>query len=399
MASDDKTDRFRAIFEPEDIFERFVKNANASTEEALPRDDEPTGMVPNDHADTTVRPPPEAPAPVAQKAGSGDAASGPPPDEPPTEEPTSPHTELPEGRRRRGGPPTWDHAVTVRGRSPYDDVQAMRTRVGEPPEEDRDGTRPDAPIALAMARAFDPEATDTAALFEATEAYDGLESVEGPDSGDETLTVPRGQPLTTDSGQRILLLTKVKRPSSPPSEDLLDTARADDVDAYPLSDELESEVDGHESVVAPRGLHTQRIEAAKLVPDVEKAAQRKEDAVVAEGVEDGQMPTRELDQILSDMSVLLRYGHQAQVRERLALLRRTYPEDLLLLRRLAEFFVEHAQTDAAMETLFALAGGLFERRNVEGMRQALEQVLVLEPGNERAYRLLGLLERRPADGG
>ena len=79
MASDDKTDRFRAIFEPEDIFERFVKNANASTEEALPRDDEPTGMVPNDHADTTVRPPPEAPAPVAPKAGSDAAASGPPP--------------------------------------------------------------------------------------------------------------------------------------------------------------------------------------------------------------------------------------------------------------------------------------------------------------------------------
>lgn len=369
MTSDDKTDRFRAIFEPEDIFERFVKNANASTEEALPRDDEPTGMVRNEHADTVV-------------AG---AVLRPPPDEPPTEEPTSPHTELPdlsrvgvEARPRRGGPPTWDHAVTVRARSPYDDARAMRTGVGEPPEPDHEGTRPDAPLALAMARAFDPDSTEEGDLPE--------------NEDDETLTVPRGQPLTTDSGQRILLLTKVKRPSSPPEPG---PAAVETTEA-PLSDQLEA---AHESVVAPMGLHTQRIEAAKVVPDVEKAAQRREAPEALEGIEDGQMPTRELDQILSDMSVLLRYGHDAQVRERLALLRRTYPEDLLLLRRIAEFFVEHELREAAMETLFALAGGLFERRNVEGMRQALEQVLVLEPGNERAYRLLGLLDKRPADGG
>jgi hypothetical protein len=31
------------------------------------------------------------------------------------------------------------------------------------------------------------------------------------------------------------------------------------------------------------------------------------------------------------------------------------------------------------------------------MKQALEQVLVIEPHNERATRLLGLLEQRPTD--
>jgi hypothetical protein len=48
--------------------------------------------------------------------------------------------------------------------------------------------------------------------------------------------------------------------------------------------------------------------------------------------------------------------------------------------------------------LFLLAGRLFERRNVSGMRQALEQVLVLDPTHRRAYKLLGLLEQRPDTG-
>ena len=50
--------------------------------------------------------------------------------------------------------------------------------------------------------------------------------------------------------------------------------------------------------------------------------------------------------------------------------------------------------DAAKECLFRLARGLFERRNVHGMRAALEQVLVLDERDPRAHRLLALLERR-----
>lgn len=295
MASDDRTDRFRPVFEPEEIFDRFVKNANASTEARLPRDDEPTGLV------TT---------------GAGEP--------------------------RRGGPPSWDHAITVVA----------------PPEPkadaDPDRTRPDAPLRV--------EAPPT--------------PPSAPDVDEEDTTAVKQSPLT-DSGQRILLLTRVKRPgaSEPPPPP-------------------QRESPSWESVVSPRGQHTQKLEALRVVPDVGAVAQQ-ESPHVAEGVEDGQMPTRELDQILSDMAVLLRYGHGAQVRERLEHLRRTYPEDLLLLRAIAEFHVAHGDTEAALETLFALAGGLFERRNVEGMRQALEQVLVLDPDNARAYRLLGLLEQRP----
>lgn len=110
--------------------------------------------------------------------------------------------------------------------------------------------------------------------------------------------------------------------------------------------------------------------------------------------EDGQIPARELEGRLGDMAVLLRYGHRAEVAERLDELLAKYPQDLLLLRRVAEFHLEHGHRELARECLFKLATGLFERRNVLGMRAALEQVLVLEPDNARAHKLLALLDKR-----
>jgi len=74
---------------------------------------------------------------------------------------------------------------------------------------------------------------------------------------------------------------------------------------------------------------------------------------------------------------------------------REYPQDLLLLKRVAQFHLETENPHLAKECLFQLASVLFERRNVVGMRQALEQVLVMEPANKRANKLLGLLEARP----
>ena len=79
---------------------------------------------------------------------------------------------------------------------------------------------------------------------------------------------------------------------------------------------------------------------------------------------------------------------------RLQELRRRYPNDLLLLRRIAEFHLEAGSTDLAKEALFQLASGLFRRKNVTGMRAALEQVLVLSPGDGRATKLVQLLDQR-----
>ena len=140
------------------------------------------------------------------------------------------------------------------------------------------------------------------------------------------------------------------------------------------------------------GSATQRLEAIQLVPDV--AAVRPPETPVRERSEDGQIPARELEGRLGDMAVLLRYGHRAEVAERLDELLAKYPQDLLLLRRVAEFHLEHGHRELARECLFKLATGLFERRNVLGMRAALEHVLVLEPDNARAHKLLALLDKR-----
>ncbi len=137
---------------------------------------------------------------------------------------------------------------------------------------------------------------------------------------------------------------------------------------------------------------TQQLEALAVVPDVRSVIPPP--PPVREKVEDGQVPARELERIMNDMAVLLRYGHDEEVGERLDDLQERYPRDLLLLRRIAEFHLETRSKDLAAECLFKLASSLFERRNFRGMRAALQQVLILRPEDPRALKLLGLLDNR-----
>lgn len=187
--------------------------------------------------------------------------------------------------------------------------------------------------------------------------------------------------LGTASGESPILLTH--RKSRPPGA----IAPAMVPSSEPSEPEPES--------TRPPGQRTQRIEAAKVVPRVSDVTVPK--PPVRERSEDGQIPAGELDRMLADMAVLLRYAHQGEVSQRLEVLLQRYPNDLLLLRRVAEFHLETGSEELAMESLFKLASALFERQNVVGMRQALEQVLVLDPKNKRAFKLLGLLEQRTED--
>ncbi|MFK7991412.1 MAG: tetratricopeptide repeat protein [Sandaracinaceae bacterium] len=611
MASDERTEQFRAIFDAEDIFDRFVKNANSrSGETRLRRDDEPTGQIKNGKL-VPIEPPKDVAAALPSRPVSDFAKTplrskqpiglGPsvtvradrpvPPDALRSsaetlspERPSGAETVVadsgfaaalvaeaspPVAKLRvpprvplfpLGAPPAWDHEVTVKADS---------ASIGLKPDADEDeGTRPDAPMPLAMARAFGPEGD---------EDWGGV----GDDIevDEECLTMPRTSPLSrpssdpslmTDSGQHVLLLTRVKKssvldadlldaldsvdhgfdddgaepldadallmssisqelagvpselssaelsdvlhelsdelagvaeeadaieesgevlsgasrefddlsdsllvgessvadmprihhraafrrdaspdslslPSSqnmllqapsdlPPPLDVapqLDSSDSYDLDSLDL-DELDSDASSSaldvgldsvavpideldptesadavpvpssspareeqawESVVRTPGSVTARLEAERVVPDVDAAGER-DVTYVGEGVENGQMPTRQLDTLLSDMAVLLRYGHEGQVQGRLDELRRVYPEDLLLMRRLAEFYVENDRDALALDPLFTLASALFERRNLEGMRQVLEQVLKLAPDNKRAFRLLGLLQHK-----
>ncbi len=186
---------------------------------------------------------------------------------------------------------------------------------------------------------------------------------------------------------------RVRAQLETPSEPIELTSPSKRPSARPLAESPPQEA--WESVVRAPSEITQRREALRLVPDVAHVAVNTPPP--SERSEDGLIPSGLLDRKLTDMAVLLRYGHEGQVRHELDQLRSRYPQDLLLARRIAEFYLTNERPALALDQLFSLATGLFERRNVEGMRQALEQVLVIEPHNERATRLLGLLEQRPTD--
>ncbi len=259
-------------------------------------------------------------------------------------------------------------------------VAARRTDARFAPEpDDADDDAPTGMHALpastpAARRAEAPRVAPPAARWDDADTARGVVS----DAADDSLdAVPA------------VLLTRRRSTHPPPPRARLEEALRDVAVRAPSSDEPLY------VPPSPRGLTTQRREARAVVPEVARVAPPARPA--AERGEDGEMPPRELERWLADMAALRRWGHEAQVRGELDKLRARYPNDLLLARRVAEFHLEAGEDAAAMDVLFALAGQLFARRNVEGMRAALEQVLVLDPGNERAGRLLALLVRRASE--
>lgn len=311
---------------------------------------------------------------------------------------------------------------TGRNRSPYQDsditgVTAGHT--GRTPLVRLEGLDDDPPNASTTDghRAVGADASSSTGRFDEGDASDADSSVmQAVAVGDENgtmLVVPltRRKTLPPGSVEAPTDSVEVHDASPPPSRHtertaLIDSrtlaARLRDSDppsasgshAKPSRDRVEREEEHWDSVVPAPSDNTARREALRLVPDVATVEPPAPPPV--ERSEDGLIPSNELDRTLSDMAVLLRYGHEEQVRGELEQLRRRYPQDLLLVRRIAEFYIQQKQNEQAMEMLFTLASGLFERRNVEGMRQALEQVLVIDPSSERARRLLELLERRPS---
>ena len=201
-----------------------------------------------------------------------------------------------------------------------------------------------------------------------------------PPSGDDETTVRKSRAE----------LTRSRREGLPREAETLVTRAPAQPDVSPIVQRTPEE---WASVVRPKSHETQKREAVRVVPDVSSVAPP--EAPPQEGVEDGQMPSGEMDRKLGDMAVLLRYGHGDQVQAELETLRMQFPDDLLLLRRIAELYVASELRGPALDALFKLAGELFERRNVEGMRQAVEQARVLDPTNTRAARLLSLLDQRP----
>lgn len=278
---------------------------------------------------------------------------------------------------RKTAPPN-TRAPDVRVAGPLDDDDEARTisvQASRLVEQLRAAGPPSSPGSSVGSNAGttrSPSSSSSTPLSRDTQPLDEV-PIELPKSG-------RIRAQIETPSEPIELRSPSKRPSARPQE-------------APHAPPPEPHAEPWESVVRAPSEITQRREALRLVPDVAHVPVAAPPP--SERSEDGLIPSGLLDRKLTDMAVLLRYGHEPQVRRELDQLRSRYPQDLLLARRIAEFYLTNERPALALEQLFSLATGLFERRNVEGMKQALEQVLVIEPHNERATRLLGLLEQRP----
>jgi len=107
-----------------------------------------------------------------------------------------------------------------------------------------------------------------------------------------------------------------------------------------------------------------------------------------------QITARDLDEAVRDLSTRVNQGELEGVHDRITELRKLYPRDLLLLRRISEIYADLGDQNAAMECLFRIVALLFERREFGPMREVLEQILVMKPEHPQALKLQSLVEAR-----
>ncbi len=113
-----------------------------------------------------------------------------------------------------------------------------------------------------------------------------------------------------------------------------------------------------------------------------------------EGTEDGMAPPRLLERVLENVEVALRFGHRSDVYVLLGALQERYPNDLLLLRRIAETYAEQGDVQEATQVLVRLASALLERNQVEAAREVVERARRLGPHDRRLARLESLLAEK-----
>lgn len=109
------------------------------------------------------------------------------------------------------------------------------------------------------------------------------------------------------------------------------------------------------------------------------------------------IPVRELERAIAEMAQLIHFGHLSDVREQTDALIADYPNDLLLLRRVSELFLEMNEVDSAVDSLLRIVAVLFAQRHYAAMREVLLQILDLHPSHAKASKLLELVEARFRD--
>jgi hypothetical protein len=99
------------------------------------------------------------------------------------------------------------------------------------------------------------------------------------------------------------------------------------------------------------------------------------------------------DHFVSEMLVLIKYGHAEQVPREIDLWLKAYPDDLAGQLRVVEFLASRVDASEGLERLFTLAARALERREGQLARQVLEYVSREAPGDLRVRALRERVER------
>lgn len=136
---------------------------------------------------------------------------------------------------------------------------------------------------------------------------------------------------------------------------------------------------------------TTTINQAAGAPDVSEVRTRR---LLGQSELDASLTDEARRRLVVEMSALYTHGHVEDVIAELERVRSQHPADVELHGALADFFLERGDLPRAVEMLFHLVDGYFEKADAEAARRCLERIQALDPENRRLQRFEKLLTAR-----
>lgn len=126
-------------------------------------------------------------------------------------------------------------------------------------------------------------------------------------------------------------------------------------------------------------------------PDVDEVRTRR---LLGQSELDASLTDEARRRLVVEMSALYTHGHVDDVIAELERVRSQHPADVELHGALADFFLDRGDLSRAVEMLFHLVDGYFEKADADAARRCLERIQALDPENRRLQRFEKLLVAR-----
>jgi thioredoxin-like negative regulator of GroEL len=136
---------------------------------------------------------------------------------------------------------------------------------------------------------------------------------------------------------------------------------------------------------------TTTINHAASQPDIDEVRTRR---LLGQNELDACLTDEARRRLVVEMSALYTHGHVDDVASELERVRSLHPADVELHGALADFFLERGDLVRAVEMLFHLVDGYFEKADANAARRCLERIQALDPENRRLQRFEKLLAAR-----